>query len=167
MRVDKLMTVDELRQAVSYDPETGVFIWTKKRCGRCRIGSKAGAQRLDGYIEIYIHGKTYKAHRLAWLYMNGEWPSHQIDHIDGDRANNRIKNLRDLTKVLNMQNQRRPQKSNTSGYLGVSWQRAKCKWEARISVGGVRHFLGTHPTAEDAYVAYLDAKRQLHGSCTI
>jgi len=162
-----MLTANELKEALDYDPSTGVFTWKKKRCGRGKLGKVAGVIRPDGYMEVCVYGATYKSHRLAWLYVHGEFPAHQIDHIDGNRANNRIENLRDLPKVLNMQNQRRPQKHNTSGFLGVSWQKNRRKWEARISVSNVQHFLGVHDTAEEAYQAYLAAKRKLHDSCTI
>ncbi len=166
MKVIQEITEQSLRNALNYDADTGIFLWAKK-CGRGRIGSVAGSISNNGYRSICVYGKHYKAHRLAWLYMNGEFPRNQIDHIDGNRDNNRIENLRDVTKVLNMQNQRKPQRSNTSGFLGVSWQKSRSRWEARIAAFGVQHFLGTYKTAEEANTAYLVAKRNLHETCTI
>jgi hypothetical protein len=169
MKVHKMpvLTSSRLKELLSYDAETGMFVWMMKRPGRGRQGAVAGCKNMSGYWGIHIEGFEYKAHRLAWLYVHGEWPSGQIDHIDGNRINNAIGNLRDVSKHLNMQNQRKPQKSNTSGYLGVSWQKSRNRWEARITAFGKQHFLGTFDSAESAYESYVKAKMTLHASCTL
>ena len=114
----------------------------------------------NGYREIGIKNIRYLAHRLAWLYVHGEWPQHQIDHIDGDKLNNLIANLRLATNSQNGANRGAPA-DNTSGYKGVS--RAKQRWRAVISVKGRYRHLGTFGTAEEAYAAYCKAARELHG----
>lgn len=87
-----MLTVERLRELLDYDPETGVFRWKEPR-RKCRVGEVAGSLRKDGYVKIQVDGRFYQAHRLAWLCVYGVWPS-AIDHIDGNRANNAIANLR-------------------------------------------------------------------------
>lgn len=106
------------------------------------------------------------AHRLAWLYVYGEWPNGDIDHIDGDRLNNRIANLRDVSRRVNLENQRRPKACNKSGFLGVKTFRDQ-RFQARIQVRGVQLHLGTFDTPHEAHAAYVAAKRNLHQGCTL
>lgn len=157
------LTRDQLRAMLHYDPATGVFTWQVKASRNTVIGSVAGCStNTAGYVMIRVDKVLYGAHRLAWFYMTGEWPDQQIDHKDTNRANNRWSNLRLATSGQNRQNQRGPGRRNTSGYLGVHYDRSKCKWTAQIVVDRRHHFLGRFATPEEAHAAYVNAKRRLH-----
>ncbi len=163
--------VAKLKGLLKYDPETGAFTWLvkrKSRAGYVLPGSVAGSvHKRTGYREIGIEGKLYLAHRLAWLYVHGEWPDNLIDHKDGERDNNKLSNLRQADRSINGQNMRGPRKDGTSGYLGVTWSKQRKKWAAQISVDGKHCHLGLHESPEIASNAYLSAKRNLHVGCTI
>lgn len=159
-----------LQSILEYNPDTGVFKWkalVSQTQNKRTIGSVAGCINKLGYCTIGIKGKLYKGQRLAWLYMTGEWPIHDIDHINGVRSDNRFSNLRDITRTHNAQNRRSVGSRTTSGYLGVSWCWTRLLWLAHISVYGKQKHLGYFGTPEDAYHAYLQAKRQFHVACTI
>ncbi len=158
-------TQERLKELLNYDPETGVFTW-KVRRGLAEAGP-AGSTKKDGYNYICIDGRTMLAHRLAWFYVHGQWPRHVIDHINGDRTDNRIVNLRDVPYRTNNENQKKPHRSNTSGYLGVSRIQSRGKWQASIQLNGRNKNLGRYDTPEEAHAVYLEAKRQLHEGCTI
>lgn len=163
---DKI-TAAFLRELFHYDPETGVFTRLVTRPGKgARVGDVAGTLKPSGYLTIWICGANHMAHRLAWLYVHGKWPDHEIDHIDGNRANNAIANLRDVTRSVNHENLRRARSDNAHGFLGVSPFKGKW-WKARITVNGKWQHLGTFRTPEEAHAAYLEAKRRLHVGCTI
>lgn len=162
-----ILTVERLRSVLHYDSKSGNFTWKKslRHGGKSRT---AGTLRKDGYRHIRIDGTAYLSHRLAWLYVHGDWPKNQIDHINGDRLDNAIGNLRDAEAHINSQNHRRAWPNNrTSGLLGVSWNKRDKAWIAQISAKGVRRHIGTFPTKELAHDAYLSAKRTLHEGCTI
>jgi hypothetical protein len=148
-----------------YDPDTGSFTWLACAAAQVKPGAKAGRLNSQGYTEISISSRKYQAHRLAWLYMTGAWPEHTIDHINGVRSDNRIQNLRDVTRAVNLQNQRRAAVTNKAGLLGV--REFKNRWRAQITVNGTQRDLGYFDTAQLAHDAYLQAKRQLHEGCTI
>jgi hypothetical protein len=158
------LTADLLREIVRYDKDTGKFTWLANRGTRARAGHEAGSLS-NGYVTIKLQGKVHKAHRLAWLYMTGAWPVMSIDHIDGDKANNKFSNLRDVSRSANLQNQIRPQAGNRAGALGVTPHRSG--FQARIQTGKTQKYLGTFQTAEQAHAAYLDAKRTIHIGSTI
>src|SRR6185369_5842834 len=101
--------------------------------------------------------------------VHGEWPKHDIDHINGDIIDNRIANLRDVPRLLNMQNQRRAQAKNATGFLGVTQDKKRGTYHPKIRIPGEKNprHLGTFRTAEAAHEAYLEAKRKLHAGCTI
>lgn len=157
---DKELTNKRLKQLVEYDPESGRFY----RVGRA--GVKGGPvnsvpNKAVGYRYMRVDGRRYMAHRIAWLYMTGRWPVADIDHINGDRADNRFVNLREATRSENCQN--RPIAStNRSGLRGVSWHRASHKFVSRITVNGRRFDLGYFHTAQEAHSAYLKAKAEKH-----
>mgnify|MGYP003403747115 CR=1 FL=1 len=158
------LTAARLRELLHYDSETGLFTWLSGVHRR----PEAGAQTKSGHVAINISGNSFFAHRLAFLYMTGEWPKNHVDHINGRPADNRWMNLRDVTRSVNMQNQRRAQRSNkSSGLLGVSWHAQRNCWLAYISVDGRQRSLGLYKTAELAHAAYVEAKRALHEGCTI
>src|SRR5690349_20811660 len=123
-RPDPNLTPDKVRQVLSYDAITGQFTWRVSKGLRVRAGGNAGfvAQGANtGYVIIGIDGRQYRAHRLAWFYVTGEWPPDEIDHINGNRADNRWANLRPATVAENQRN-RAKSKRNTSGYKGVYWK---------------------------------------------
>lgn len=155
----KELTAERLREVLDYDPDTGVFT-RKVRTGNVKIGDVAGSFNGKGYIRIGIDGRLHRAHRLAWLYVTGEWPKDQIDHINGDRGDNRLANLREVNNAENQHNLRKARADNTTGFLGVSPRYGK--FRAYIMVDGKNKHLGCFPTPEAAHAAYLEAKRGLH-----
>lgn len=160
------LTAQTLRELLHYDPETGIFTRAVSQRGRNgRKGCQAGGKSDSGYIRISIQNKLHQAHRLAWLYMFGVWPTGDVDHIDGDRTNNRIANLRDVSTSVNMQNQKSAQPRNISGFLGVT--KHGNRFEASIKLNGINHYIGSYATPQTAHEAYLRVKRALHEGCTI
>jgi hypothetical protein len=165
-------SIDQLKAEVDYDSETGLF--TRKKTHpklKYRVGDVTGVQRPDGYLQISINGKIFLAHRLAWLYVNGELPKSNIDHIDGIKTNNSIKNLRCVSQLVNVQNIKKAKSNNKStGILGVSLMnkgKGKKKFRARIVVDGKEKMLGSFETPEEAHLVYIDAKRKYHQGCVI
>lgn len=158
------LTQEKLKNLLYYNENTGVFTRASKTTGRCRsVGSVVGyVNKSHGYRCVNVCGNDYMAHRLAWFYMTGEWPKNYIDHIDRDRANNAFSNLREATNSENQQNQLRPGKANTSGFLGVSFHKRTKKWAANIMLNKKSKSLGYFDSPEDASVAYLAAKGKLH-----
>lgn len=164
------MNQEQLKSVLHYDAPTGVFRWRhggKSHAGKRLPWAVAGTPHNFGYIVIGINRKRYLAHRLAWLYVYGEMPSKVIDHKNGNRDDNRIENLRDVSHQINCQNQRGVGSRNTSGYLGVSWRKDKNVWRASINVNGRMKSLGVYKTPEEAHKAFLAAKRQLHEGNTL
>lgn len=153
-----------------YDPCTGFFTWKPRDNNQWNsryAGKKAGYLNEKGYIRLNVCRKSYYAHRVAWVFMKGNFPSCEIDHINGVRDDNRFINLRDVAHNGNQQNQRAIHRNNTSGFLGVSFYNRDKYWVASISIDGKTKRLGRFDTAELARVAYLEAKRKLHHTCTI
>lgn len=147
-----------------YDAETGVFIRRRSvgRHGRHKAGTVASCNS-HGYIVIRLGGKLHGAHRLAWLYKHGEWPE-LVDHINGDKADDRIANLRSVTQAENMQNLKVAPVSSKSGLLGAHRFGRSKKWTARIRINGVSTRLGSYATAEEAHAAYMAAKALHHST---
>lgn len=157
-----MLTLARLRELLAYDPETGVFTWRVNR-GAKRAGDVAGNKNcVLGYVLIGIDYRTYLAHRLAWLYMTGEWPADEVDHWDLDGANNRWVNLREATKGENGANRPAPA-NNTSGYKGVYWHARAGRWMAQIMKNQRSLYLGLHDTREEAAAAYLAAASKEFG----
>lgn len=157
-----MLTAERLRELLHYDPETGVFTWRVNRGGPAKAGSRAGnVNRVLGYLQIRVDRVLYYGHRLAWLYVHGEWPADQQDHVNGMRDDNRLVNLRECTPAENCQNLS-IRVSNTSGHIGVSWCSERGKWHARIAVGNRHKHLGRFNSTEAAAAAYQEAKRELH-----
>jgi hypothetical protein len=159
------LTAERLRELLDYNPETGIFTWRQAPSNSIKAGSIAGSKNHDGYRRIKINLIDHAAHRLAWFYVHGVWPAHEIDHINGIRTDNRICNLRDVPRMDNMQNQRTAQRGAKSGFLGVYSNHGK--WRAAIQVNKKTIALGNFATPEEAHQAYLEAKRRLHPTCTI
>jgi hypothetical protein len=158
-----MLTAERLRELLHYDPSTGIFTWRVRRCGRALVGATAGSLNADGYVHIRVDGGRYKAHRLAVLYMTGEWPVRDVDHENLCRSDNRWNNLRRATRSQNCANSRRP-RNNTSGFKGVSWHGAGKAWVARVMVKGESRYLGLFDTPEAAHAAYSAAAMEAHGS---
>lgn len=163
--MDKI-TAEELREILHYDPETGIFVWRARENVRGPkviklVGQRAGAPNSESYINIKITGRSYKAHRLAWLYITGKWPKQHLDHINRDRADNRFSNLREATEQQNSCNRAKSQNSK-SGFKGVSLFR-NGKWQAQIGVKRKKIFLGYFDRAEDAHAAYCEAAKKAFG----
>ena len=124
-----------LKEILLYNPYDGSFTWrTKKYSKKITKGSRAGSVVYSGYRQITLLGTRYQEHHLAWFYTYGVWPT-QVDHIDQDRTNNRIANLREVTVAENARNRGIPE-NNTSGAQGVHWDSQKKKWKAEIRMGG-------------------------------
>lgn len=159
-----MITSDELRQLLDYDPKTGIFTWRMSTGSRAVAGSKAGSRNggRDGYIRIMVSKRVYLAHRLAWLHTHGEWPEDQIDHRNGARDDNRLSNLRLATNSQNGANKRR-YANNRSGAKGVYWRGQRGKWTADIQVNGNRKNLGLFTTKEAAAEAYRQAAEAVFG----
>lgn len=156
----------QLREMFHYDPQTGEFTRKVTTASRARAGDVAGnIHAPSGYWVIRALGHQYKAHRLAWLYMTGAWPAHTIDHIDGDRQNNRWSNLRDVPRAINYQNKRSARSNSKTGLLGV----AICngRYQAKIAKDKKTFYLGCYGTPEEAHAAYVQAKRELHEGNTL
>lgn len=163
-------TAEKLRELLHYDPATGVFtrlVCTGGRYGAA-VGTVAGTLSDQGYVMVSVMSKQYRAHRLAWLYMTGEWPASEVDHRDGVRTNNAWGNLRDVPPGINQQNKRRAMSHSKTGLLGASYNTRDRRFVARIKdAAGKYRSLGGFDTAEQAHAAYVSAKRQLHAGCTI
>ena len=165
---ERVLTQERLKEFFSYDPETGDFVRLKrggetgKNVSRWQPGQVAGSITNRGYRVIRFGDFTYSAHRLAVLYMTGEWPADSVDHVDGDFANNRWSNLRECSHPENLHNIKKPA-SNTSGFLGV--YRKQKKWASQICAYGKQMYLGSFATREEAHSAYLAAKANYHQDC--
>ncbi len=157
--IEAVLTAETLRSLLHYDPDTGLFRWLV-RLGTAKAGDIAGATRADGYVVIRIRKKLYYAHRLAWLYMTGEWPSNLIDHENVNPSDNRWTTLREATKSQNGMNRGAPI-LNSTGFKGVS--PFKGGYRAQIVARGEHFDLGIHKTKEEAHQAYVSAAQRLHG----
>lgn len=154
------ITANEIRELLDYDPETGALTWRVARAGAGEAGTPAGQITHKGYLRICVNRKNHYAHRLAWLMATGEWPSGQIDHVNGDRTDNRFENLRVVENRQNCMN-RALQSNNTTGAVGVYKIASKTKpWWGCISHGGKRVGLGCYRTFEEAVAARKRAERQ-------
>lgn len=162
-------SADKIRRLLDYNPVTGEFTWLKKsgderytRAWNSRFAGKpAGRTKAGGhgYLEIAIENKLYRAHRLAWLYMTGEWPIDQIDHINCNKTDNRFANLREASAFQNACNVK---SSNKSGLKGVTFNKNAKKYTSQICVYRKRISLGYFNSAEEAHQAYAQAAQKLH-----
>jgi hypothetical protein len=156
------LTQERLRELLHYDPSTGKFRWRVRKKTNRWAGGIAGWRTRSEYWVIHIDGYHYRAHQLAWLYMEGEWGRPVIDHRDGNPFNNRWCNLRVSSRSDNGANQRR-RRTNRSGFKGVAFDRRRGKWRAEITQRGRRYFIGRYATAEQAHAAYAAKARELFG----
>lgn len=159
------ISLEHLKQFLHYDPLTGLFT-RLVQAGNQPVGAVVGTKRSNGYIQIQIDGVNYRAHRLAWFYVNGEWPEHDVDHRNTVRDDNHYDNLRPATRKVNLQNQRKAQAHNKVGLLGVRKHRGG-KFTAQIKVDEKAIHLGTFNDPMQAHLAYVDAKREKHEGCTL
>ena len=159
-----MLTQKYLQEVFEY--RNGQLYWIGKRRGAKKnkpISNKVGS----GYVGCMLDGKPYLLHRLVYLYIHGYMPVNDIDHINGDKTDNRIENLRVVSKAGNQQNIRKAYTTSTSGLLGAFYSKKHRNWFSRICVNGKRKWLGTFENSNQAHQAYVEAKRYLHPTCTI
>lgn len=157
----QIKNVDKIKEVVSYDPETGNFTWIKSRKGHAKAGKTAGGNHGRGYRTIVVNNEEYLAHRLAWAMFYGDAPNDmQIDHINGDRKDNRICNLRIAPHSDNCRNSK-VRKHSKTGIKGV--KKCRNKWHTRIRVNGAEIWLGSYATPEEAKTAYNKAAEKYFG----
>jgi len=160
-----MITQARLKELLHYNPKTGVFTWKVSKGSRAKAGSDAGSSRKSKrtyYRQIKIDGVLHLSHRLAWLYVHGKFPDGDIDHEDGNGLHNWMKNLRDVTTRLNNKNMPLP-RGNTSGVIGVSFDKQNGKWLAQISTeSGKKKNLGRFADINDA-IAVRRAAEVKHG----
>lgn len=160
---DDMVTQKRLKELFDYDPDTGVFKRIKRVTGRKgNIGDIAGSLKTNGYINIFIDRKQYLAHRLAWLYQYGEFPAQMVDHIDGDKSNNKITNLREATRNQNNYNATLS-KRNKSGCKCVYKDKVRNQWVVEIKKDNKKNHIGRFYKFEDAVKAYKKHAELLHG----
>jgi hypothetical protein len=149
---------EDIRTAIAYNPDTGVFTWAIPPLAKRKVGDVAGYVDHDGYRIIGYGGRYYKAHRIAWYLFYNKWPSGDIDHINGNPGDNRIINLRDASRRENCSNTKR----NRAGHLvGTTWRPIMGKWQARIQPpGGRTYTIGYFNTDKEAHEAYIQALSQ-------
>ncbi len=157
-----MLTQSRLKELLDYNPNTGIFVWKVVTSNRVKVGMSAGAIRKDGYISVRLDKQDYLSHRLAWLFVYSIWPSKIIDHKDTIRHHNWIDNLRDISNEENTHNTKRPSKNNTTGFLGVCFDKSRSKFISHIQVAGKNKYLGRFETAQEASSVYLQAKIELH-----
>lgn len=156
----RILTQAELKSQLNYDPDTGIFTRLLAKQG-VKIGDVAGTNK-DGYVNINVGGRLYKAHVLAWLYMSGVYPVCYIDHIDKNKSNNVILNLREATASQNGFN-KTTQKNNKTGQKGVFFDKFRNKYRVEAQINGIKKYLGRFDKFNDAKNAYLDFAIKHHG----
>ena len=157
-----MITQCELKELLDYNPDTGVFTWKKTVSNRTVVGSVAGNQDYNLYRRLTINGQRYMEHRLAYLYMTGNFPKNEMDHINHIPDDNRWANLRDATASQNCGNMRK-YKTNTSGYKGVYKQKRTDKWYSQIKHNKKMIYIGTYSTPQEASEAYKKKAIELNG----
>lgn len=152
----------ELVRLLAYNPETGVFTWKVRRCG-VTLGQVAGSvDKGHRYARIKVSETLYLAHRLAWFYTHGVWPKNELDHIDRDRGNNRLANLREATRSQNACN-KPTYRNNRTGVRGVCWHKQHRKYIASIQLDGRSRHIGLFRDLNQAAEAYRQASLKIHG----
>lgn len=155
-----IFTAEKARWYLDYNPETGSFFWCVKFCKKNMVGGAAGSISDSGYVLICIDGKDYRAHRLAWLITYGVWPTKQIDHINGDRRDNRISNIREATASQNSGNMKARDPNRKKGTFFMKKEK---RWRAAITHVGRQVHLGCFATEDEAHAAYCNAALALRG----
>ena len=154
------LTQERLKEILEYDEKTGLFRWIQPPENHPRLKGYVAGGCATGYVLIKIDGKKRKAHRLAWLYVNGEWPPGDIDHINGCPMDNRMTNLRVATNPQNQANKRTVRGRELP--KGVR-KLPSGKYQARVSVNGEIKSLGSFKSIDEASAAYLCAARSYYG----
>lgn len=162
-----ILTQERLRDLLHYAPDTGAFTWRVDRSPRVKAGDMPRSPTKSGYLRAGIDGQLHYLHRLAWLYVHGVWPAGVIDHINGNRADNRLENLRDVVHATNMQNLKRARSDNQTGLLGVYRRKDTGRYSANIKTPQGKRSLGCFDTPQEAHAAYINTKRNLHEGCTL
>lgn len=155
------LTQDELKRVIEYNPDTGEFYWRVKASKNIAVGSLAGSVNAQNYWQIRLYGKVWLGHRLAWVYVFGRWPS-QIDHIDRDRRNNRISNLREVSGTDNQLN-RGIQANNKTGHRGIHYSDRRREYVLQLSLKGTRVHCSYHKDIEDAVLVRDRVATQIYG----
>lgn len=157
------LTQARLKKLLEFNADTGIF-YRKMSASRRHPSpwlKQCRTKTVKGYVSVFVDGKKYAAHRLAWLWMTGKLPLDQVDHIDANKSNNAWDNLREATNAQNQANTG-PRKNNRVGLKGAHYQSQMNCWTARITVNGKRHFLGLFDEPEAAHAAYCDAVKRLN-----
>lgn len=154
---DSLITQKEVKELFNYDPNTGEIKWKVNRGHKIKAGDIAGSISKNGYRNIMIDGINFKAHRLAWLYVYGKLPEESLDHINRDKLDNRITNLRVAGKIINSRNTDL-RSDNSSGITGVTFDKSRDKWIAQIIIRGKNIHLGRFSNIKQAAQARLIAE---------
>ena len=154
-----MITQEQLKECLHYEPETGVFTWRNHMCNRALKGAVAGGLSGYGYPCIRVQGRRYPAHRLAFLYMTGRFPPEQVDHINHVRDDNRWRNLRAVSHAENGKNVSLLS-TNTSGHNGVYWSKLHSKWHVKMKVNQKDIHIGLYDSLEDAVKARADANTE-------
>ena len=158
-----LPPLEELKEFLDYNPDTGIFTW-KKQISNLKVGQVAGTMSPMGYIQIRFKGSDYFAHRLAYYMYHGVDPlKNLVDHKYGDKSNNKIKNLRLATNLQNGANRVNLPSNNNSGAIGVCWDKKAKKWRAQIVVNKVQKHLGYFINKEDAIKARREGEIKYFG----
>ena len=157
--IHRELTREQLNELFTLNPEEGILRWKIDRGYQALKGQEAGYVSL-GYRMIKISQIRYQAHRLIWVMVTGEWPKHEIDHINGNRLDNRFSNLRDVSTRVNQQNKHKPRSDSTTGVQGVFPYGTR--YLSSIRANGITHKLGVFDTVQEASVAYSTAKRHYH-----
>lgn len=159
----KNLTQERLREVLSYDEVTGIFTWVNPY-HKARKTAEAGGVDSSGYRQIRVDGRLYLAHRLAWLFVFGEWPTGELDHRNRVKLDNSIANLRLVSRYANMQNIETPnqKKGELPGAYPRIGRSGAAKWQASIGARGKQHYLGRFDSPEAAHEAYAAAKKTLH-----
>jgi len=152
------LTQERLKELLYYHPDTGVFFRKIDRGGR-RAGTEAGSLHPSGYVHIRVDHISYKAHRLAWLYMEGYFPEHEVDHLKGILSDNRWNEIRHATHGCNLQNQKK-YKNNISGFPGVSWEYKNKIWRSTININKKSYCVGLYHDPLEAALARYTAEIQ-------
>lgn len=152
----------DLLRTLGYDPVNGHLTWLVRTAQRIRVGDRAGTVNPEGYRQLRVYGRIYKAHRLIWFYVYGEWPQGWIDHSNGDRDDNRISNLRLANGSQNSANSRKRRNCKTR-LKGVYLHKASGLWHARVTKDYKVVFSAYFRTEEQAHAAYSEAARRIFG----
>jgi hypothetical protein len=157
-----MITKEDVDRVLKYDAVSGKFTWRVRTSIRVVVGGEAGSVTNFGYVSIRINGRAYQAHKLAWLVSTGCWPDRDIDHINGDRTDNRFCNLREATRSQNNYNAKR-RSDNKSGYKGVFWNTQRQRWHARVQREGKQIHVGFFKCPTAAFLARRKVAQEHHG----